>query len=118
MVRNVGIQLGLAREVLHRLVIARDNRILSEEEVWLLRNLKHHCLVLSSLERTIARLRSRIHYLKEEDANTRFSYMHACFRKKRNFISHLEDDGRVVTNHDQMQEVLDRFFSNLLGAEI
>jgi hypothetical protein len=33
-------------------------------------------------------------------------------------IYHLEDDGRIVTNHDQMQEVLDGFFSSLLGAEI
>jgi hypothetical protein len=26
-------------------------------------------------------------------------------RKKRNFISKLEDDGRIVTNHEQTQEV-------------
>jgi hypothetical protein len=115
---NVGTQLGLAREVLHRLEIAQDNRILSEEEVWLLQKLKQHYFVLTSLERTIACLRSRNHYLKEGDVNTRFFHMHACFRKKRNFISHLEDEGRIVTNHDQMQEVLDGFFSNLLGAEI
>jgi hypothetical protein len=118
MVGNVGTQLGLAREVLHGLEIAQDIRILAEEDVWLLQKLKQHCLVLTSLERTIARLRSRIHYLKEGDANTRFFHMQACFRKKRNFISHLEDEGRTVTNHDQMQEPLDGFFSNLLGAEI
>jgi hypothetical protein len=56
--------------------------------------------------------------LKEGDANTRFFHMHACFRKKRNFISHLEDEDRIVTNHDQMQELLDSFFSDLLGTEI
>jgi hypothetical protein len=70
MVGNVGTQLGLAREVLHRLEIAQDIMILAEEEVWLLRKLKQHCLFLTSLERTIARLRSRIHYLKEGDTNT------------------------------------------------
>ena len=118
MVGNVGTQLGLAREVLHRLEIAQDVRILAVAEVWLLRKLKQHCRVLTSLQRTIARLRSRIQYLKEGDANTRFFHMQACFRKKRNFISHLEDEGRTVTNHDQMQELLDSFFSDLLGTEI
>ncbi|KAL5683287.1 hypothetical protein ACJX0J_009672, partial [Zea mays] len=29
----------------------------------------------------------------------------ARLRKKRNFISKLEDDGRIVTNHEQTQEV-------------
>jgi hypothetical protein len=117
-VGNVGTQLGLAREVLHRLEIAQDIRTLAVEEVWLLRKLKQHCLVLTSLQRTIARLRSRIQYLKEGDANTSFFHMQACFRKKRNFISHLEDEGGTVTNHDQMQELLDNFFSDLLGTEI
>jgi hypothetical protein len=44
--------------------------------------------------------------------------MQACICKNRNFISKLEDDRRIVTNHDQMQEVLNGFFSNLLGAKI
>jgi hypothetical protein len=100
MVGNVGTQLGLAREVLHILEIAQDIRTLAVEEVWLLRKLKQHCLVLTSLQRTIARLRPQIQYLKEGDANTRFFHMQACFRKKRNFISHLEDEGMTVTNHD------------------
>jgi hypothetical protein len=66
----------------------------------------------------VARLRPRVHYLKDDDANTKFFHMQACLRKKRNFISKLEDDGRIVTNHEQMQEVLDGFFSNLLGSEV
>jgi hypothetical protein len=43
--------------------------------------------------------------------------MQACYRKKKNYISKLEEDGRVITNHDDMQHVLDGFFSNLLGAD-
>jgi hypothetical protein len=96
--------------------MAQDSRVLSSEEVWLLRKLKQHCLVLASLERTVARLRSRVHYLREGDANTKFFHLQAHYRKKRNFISHLEDEGRIVTSHEQMQEVLDDFFSNLLGS--
>jgi hypothetical protein len=67
-VGNVNVQLGLAREVMHRLEMAQDNKILSREEIWLLRQLKQHCLVLASLQRTVARLRSHIQFLKEVDA--------------------------------------------------
>jgi hypothetical protein len=43
-------------------------------------NLKKHCLVLSSLSRTIARLRSRIGWLKDGDANT--ALFHAQAQKQ------------------------------------
>jgi hypothetical protein len=93
-VGNVNAQLGLAREVLHRLEMAQDIRSLSREELWLWGQLKQHCLVLASLQRTIARLRSRIQFLKG-DANTHFFHRQAVYRKKRKFISNLEEDGSV-----------------------
>jgi hypothetical protein len=107
----------MAREVLHRQEMAQDSRLLSWEESWLVRKLKQHCLVLASLERTIARLRSRVHYLMEGDANTSFFHMQARFRSKRNFISNLLDAGRTVTTHDQMEEVLHGYFSSPLGSD-
>ena len=71
-VGNVNSQLGLARGVLHRLEMAQDSRPLSSDERWLLQKLKQHCLVLASLERTVARLRSRVHYLTDVDVHTKF----------------------------------------------
>jgi hypothetical protein len=59
-VGHVASQLELAKELLHQLEIAQDSRVLSSTELWLWNNLKKHCLALSSLSRTIARLRSRI----------------------------------------------------------
>jgi hypothetical protein len=91
---------------------------LSSGEVWLLNMLKQRCLSLASLERTVARLRSRIHYLKEGDANTKFFHLQACYRKKKNFISKHEEDGRMATNHDDMQQILEGYFCNLLGADL
>jgi hypothetical protein len=117
-VGNVRMQLGLVREVLHRLEMAQDIRILSSGEVWLLNLLKQRCLSLASLERTVAPLRSRIHYLKEGDANTKFIHLQACYRKKNNFISKLEEDGRMATNHDDMQQIFEQYFCNLLGADL
>jgi hypothetical protein len=69
-VGNIKLQLEMAKEILHRLEIARDSQKLSDIEDWLRKKLKLHCLGLASLERTIARLWSRILYLREGDAPT------------------------------------------------
>ena len=66
-VGHVKTQLGLSLEILHRLEIAQDSRALTPEEDWLRCEAKRYCLVLSSLERTVARLRSRIRFLKDGD---------------------------------------------------
>jgi hypothetical protein len=51
---NIKEQLALARHILYHLELAQDYRALSPEENWLRKELKGHCLVLASLERTIA----------------------------------------------------------------
>jgi hypothetical protein len=45
--------------------------VLSHEETVLKNMLKKHTLVLASLKRTIARLRSRIGWIKKGDTNTK-----------------------------------------------
>ena len=93
-VGHIKTQLALAREVLHRLEVAQDRRTLSIGEDWLRKELKRLCLKLSSLERIVARLRSRVRYLKEGDANTSFFHKQAAFRKRKIFISKLIDGDR------------------------
>ena len=94
-VGHIKTQLALAREVLHRLEVAQDRRTLSIGEDWLRKELKRLCLKLASLERTVARLRSRVRYLKEGDANTSFFHKQAAFWKRKNFISKIIDGGRA-----------------------
>lgn len=77
------LQLAMAKEILHRLEIERDSRELSEDEDWLRKKLKLHCLGLAFLERTIARLRSRVLYLREGDANTAIFHQQARFRERK-----------------------------------
>jgi hypothetical protein len=55
--------------ILHKLEIAQDHRVLAPAEFWLKNKLKKQALLLASFKRTMARLRSRILSLKEEDAN-------------------------------------------------
>jgi len=109
-------QLGLAREVLHQLEIAQDNRSLSFQELWLRNQLKRHSLALSSLQRTIARSHSRICWLSKGDANTSLFHLHARHHKRKNFICNLtSDDGHVLTSHEEKEQNIFEFYSSLLG---
>ncbi|KAJ1262446.1 hypothetical protein BS78_09G108200 [Paspalum vaginatum] len=115
-VGNVKNQLAVAREVLHRLEIAQDSRPSSLEEDWLHKKLKHHCLALASLERTIACLRSRIRYLQEGDANPSFFHLQASCRKKKKFIPKLKNGDQIVTSQEEKQQVLHDYYDNLIGT--
>jgi exonuclease III len=116
-VGHVQSQWWLAKEVLHQLEIAQDSRALAENEDWLKNTLKKHCLALSSLRRTIARLRSRISWIKDGDANTALFHAQARFRKGKKFISKIiDDDGRTLTSHDDKAAQFFSFYSGLLES--
>jgi len=99
-------QLLLAKEIVHQLDIAQESRPLQPNELWLRNNLKKHSLALSSLLRTISRLRSRINWLKDGDANTRLFHQHARYRKKKNFIPKLHVGDQVITKHEDKAAVV------------
>uniref|UniRef100_A0A453RX33 Uncharacterized protein n=1 Tax=Aegilops tauschii subsp. strangulata TaxID=200361 RepID=A0A453RX33_AEGTS len=80
------------------------NRLLTEEERWLRRTLKHLVLGLASLERTIARQRSRITWLQEGDANTQLFHLVANGRCMKNYIPSLTMDGRIITDQKGKEE--------------
>jgi hypothetical protein len=115
-VGHVDSQLSLAREVLHRMEIAQDMRLLTPLEVDLKNRLKKHSLALASFKRTIARSRSRIQWLKEGDANTRFFHLHARHRKKKNSIGKLVSDAGICTDHDDKERLIHHFYNGLLGT--
>ncbi|XP_020405790.1 uncharacterized protein [Zea mays] len=114
-VGHVRLQLALAKELLHRLEMAHDERPLTPAEIWLKNRLKKQSLMLSSFKRTMARLRSRISWLKEGDANTRFFHIHARHRKRKNFVAMLVDGDRILTNHCEKAAAVDQFYTNLIG---
>jgi len=109
---------AIAREILHHLEIAQDHRQLNRAENWLRWTLKKHCLVLASLERTIARLRSRIRFLKDGDANTALFHGQAGFRKRKKIVPKLMRGDQVVTNQEDKQDVMFEYFDGLLGAAL
>jgi hypothetical protein len=96
-------QLLMARELVLRLDRAQERRQLSEEELGLRRRMKMRCLGLASLERTLARQRSRVRQPREGDANMAYFHLIARGHKRRSFIpsltvpqTHLEDLGAVA----------------------
>ena len=96
----------MAKEIIHQFDIAQDGRTLQPNELCLCNNLKKHVLALSSLLRTVARLRSRIGWLKEGDANTRLFHMRARFRKRKNFIANLTEGDRFLTSHEDKADAI------------
>jgi hypothetical protein len=111
-----GEQLRFAKEILHQLEIAQDSRVLSPEEDWLRCQLKKHALGLVSLERTMARLRSRLNWLKEGDANTSHFHHHVRYKKRKNFIAKVKADGRIITDQEEKKEAVWNFYNGLLGT--
>jgi exonuclease III len=59
-VGHISSQLGMAREIMHKLQSAQDNRPLSMLENWLLKQLDGHIVALSTLQCSMARSSSRI----------------------------------------------------------
>lgn len=77
---SIKLQLLVTKELVLRLD-TQDTRMLSLAEEDLRKHLKKLSLGLASLDRTIARQRSRILYLSEGDANTRLFHIHANGRR-------------------------------------
>ena len=113
---HIKTQLALAKEITHQLEIAQDSRPLSDSEKWLLFSLKKHSLALSSLQRTMARVRSRIGWLMEGDANTALFHSQARHRKRKNFISKLISNDQVLTSHEEKASEIFSFYETLLGS--
>jgi hypothetical protein len=117
-VGHVASQLALAKELLHKFETAQDHIMLSPAENWLKNKLKMQSLLLASFKRTMDRLRSRISWLKEGDANTKYFHMHARHRKRKNLVTKLKDGDNILTSHHEKAGVVDLFYSKLIGHEV
>lgn len=112
---NIKLQIGIALEVIQRLDVAAESRVLSSSEIALRRLLKKKLLGLSSLERSIARQRSRLLWLRDGDASTQFFHLHASHRRRRNMITTLKCGDRILSGHDEIAEAADTYYTEVLG---
>lgn len=80
-VGNIRSKLAISRELISRFDKAQEDRLLSPHEEWLRKQLKVSYLGLASMERTLARQRARLAYLKDGDANTVFFHRQCSYRR-------------------------------------
>jgi hypothetical protein len=117
-VGSIKLQLMLAREVVLRLDMAMESRQLTPDERRLRAHLKQTYLGLASLERTMARQRAKIAWLREGDANTAFFHQHAAYRRQKNVIHSLRVDNAIVSDHAAMAGATFAHFDGLLGTSV
>lgn len=92
-----------------------DLRSLSEVESWLHRELKKKALGLASLQRTIARQKSWIAWLREGKANMQFFQIYASHCRRRNHIFRLKNGSEEATSRDSMCAIVGEYFAGMLG---
>lgn len=115
-VGSIRLQLAVAREVTLKLEQAQERRTLTADELQLRRELKYKCLGLASLAQTIARQRSRINFIAEGDANSKFFHLQACLRTRQNFIDTLSQDGHTIAAEQDKSQSIFEHFNSILGS--
>lgn len=106
----------MAREVIGAFDGAQEDRQLSQWEIQLRKSLKVRVLGLASMAHTIARQRSRVLFLAEGDANTKFYHLQACHRNRKNRIHSLRVQGAEVVTDTAMADALFDYFNGIMGS--
>jgi hypothetical protein len=78
--------------------------------------LKHVVLGLASLERTIARQRSRVRWLQEGDANTKLFHAVANGRRIKNYIPVVRVGDETATTQERKNELFTEGLPGSRGA--
>jgi hypothetical protein len=112
---NIRIQLEIAKEVVHRLEIARGRRWLTPYEEARRQHSKLKALRLSSLQSKIAKQESQLLWLQEGDAPTKFFHIYANAHRHKNHIRSLEHNGKTLVAEDQKVKAAFLFFDDILG---
>ena len=113
---NVKLQILVALEVIKQLDVAMETRTVSDAERAPRKCLKKKLLGLSSLERTIARQRSRLLQLREGDGNTRLFHQQASHRQIKNIIRVVEHNGNLYSRQDEVASAVDTYFGAAFGT--
>jgi hypothetical protein len=108
----------MANEVIHRLDIAQERWLLSNEESQLRKDLKARVLGLAAVERLRRSQASRLVWLREGDACNRVFHLKANGRRRKNFIACLKNGaGEYKWLHNEKEQLLLYHFQSILGTK-
>jgi exonuclease III len=112
------IQLHIANEIILRLDIAQESRLLSDAEWSLRRDLKLRALGLAAVERCRRKQASRVNWVRAGDACTRFFHLKMSARRRRKYIYTLKrQDGTLTWDHHEKEEIIRGYFTSIMGAK-
>nr|CAD1826001.1 unnamed protein product [Ananas comosus var. bracteatus] len=97
---------------------AEEGRQLSHLEFALRLQLKGRYDELCLQDEIYWKQRSKVHWLKAGDANTKSFHIRATIRRNKNFISQLSDDTNSLTSPAAIADHLLSFYSSQLGVEL
>jgi hypothetical protein len=106
----------VAREVIAQLESVQEGRALSGEEVQLCKHLKKRLLGLVAIERSRARQKSRLTWMKLGDTNTKYFQAIASARKKKIFIESLLAGSQMAINQLDKHNFVFNHYKNHIGA--
>ena len=112
------MQLLMAQDVIFHLDKAQESRALSSEELALYRQLKTRILGLAAVERSRRWQCSRLIWLREGDACTKFFHLKANARRRKKAIPCLKTTtGEYVWSHAEKEQVVYDFFRDIIGQK-
>lgn len=82
---------------------------MSMQKIQLKRDLKNRYLAMAAIEKLRARQRSRITYIKAGDANSKFFFLSANGRRRKNFIQKLDTLQGTVHRQEKEGAILGHF---------
>jgi hypothetical protein len=106
----------VADEVIFNLDVAQEDWVLTAEERQLRSYLKSKLLGIAAIDRIKWRQRSRITWIHEGDANTKFFHLRANGRRRKNHIPSLNGPAGAVTKHEEKEALLLQHFRGLMGS--
>jgi hypothetical protein len=98
--------------------VARESKTLSIGELDLVKVLKLRILGLAVVEKSRARYKSKITWLRKSDANTKYFHLMANLRKQRNFIHALHSENTLALNQKEKQDVVFENFQKNLSTHV
>lgn len=110
MLSEVKMKMLMAQAVILRQDEAQDVRPLSSADSWLRGKLKQRVMGWAVIEKARKKQCSRVMYLREGDANTRFFHLKANGKCRKNFIQRLRKDSGWLVSHNDKHQVIQEHF--------